>query len=46
MLRRIVENYYGFNLDFHLLFIAFKQAYDVIIRTYTKFERNLGPQRN
>jgi len=35
MLRRILEKFYGLNLDLHLLFIDFKQAYDTINRMYS-----------
>jgi hypothetical protein len=35
MLKRILEKFYGFNLDLHLLFIDFKQAYDTINRMYS-----------
>ena len=34
MLRCIFEKFYELNLDLHLLFIALKQAYDSINRTY------------
>jgi hypothetical protein len=34
MLRCILEKLYELNLDLHLLFIDFKQAYDTIIRTH------------
>jgi hypothetical protein len=35
MLRRILEKFYGFNLDLHLLFIDFQQAHDTINTMYS-----------
>ena len=47
MLRRILEKFYGFKLDFHLLFIGFKQACYTIKRMYSyEIIYNFGFQRN
>jgi len=35
MLIRILEKFYGFNLDLHLLFIDFKQAYNTLNRMHS-----------